>query len=140
MADTYLGIGKLNFFVFLVVYFMIVGVVGALFDPIGNGLVPTEESLSSGAGKWNVDVEKGSDSNILGDPPGLSFWDTLTTIAKTIGTVFNIFWIGLTFNIPGMPILLRMFMVIPVVLVFIIVLFDIIIDLLNAVFKVPLAG
>lgn len=141
MADTYFGVGKINFFVFLVVYIMVVGCVGALFDPVSAGLVPTQKDLEEGAGGFPVDVYGKDTRTTMGkQAPKFDFWSALTTIAKTVSTALSIFVMGLTFNIPGIPILLRMFMVIPVVIVFIVVFLDIIIDILKAIFKVPLAG
>lgn len=142
----YAGIGKINFFVFLVVFFMIVGVVGAIFDPVGNGMVATEQDLIEGAGGWGIDVDRTGETDspnpLSKDSP--SAWDVLTTVAasyfSTVVTALRIFWIGLTFNIPGVPLLIRMFMVIPVVVSFVAVILDIIIELLKAVFKVPMAG
>ena len=142
----YAGIGKINFFVFLVVFFMIVGVVGAIFDPVGNGMVATEQDLIEGAGGWGIDVDRTGETDspnpLSKDSPsvGGSAWDVLTTVFSTVVTALRIFWIGLTFNIPGVPLLIRMFMVIPVVVSFVAVILDIIIELLKAVFKVPMAG
>lgn len=146
MADTYFGIGKLNFFVFLIVYFMIVGVVASVFNPTIAGVSPdmTEQSLEQGADKWtSVDVERAeNDKNTpLGkSPPDFNLWNAFGTVANICKTAFLVFWAGLTFNIPGVPTLLRMFMVVPVVIVFVVVIFDTLIDVLKAVFKIPAAG
>ena len=144
MADTYFGVGKLNFFIFLVVYISVVGLVGAMFDPVGAGLVPTQptqQDLEDGANSFPIDVYGKDTTTGMGkQPPGFSFWSALDTVSKTISTALAVFWMGLTFNIPGVPVMLKFFMVVPVVIVLIIVTLDIIIDILKAVFKVPLAG
>lgn len=151
MAETYFGIGKLNFFVFLIVYFMVVGLVAALFDPslVGVGKDPSLQDLEKKTAYPNIDIdgkdaktEKDKQINPLGNLPQMADWDkgAFGKISELFGTGIGIFWAGLTFNIPDMPLLLRLFMVIPVVGAFMIVMLDMIIDLLKAVFKVPLAG
>lgn len=143
MADTYLGIGKLNFFVFLIMYILVVGVVSAIFDPVGLGLVTTNENIAEGANKFPIDVSKTGpkdNPNPLGGAPNVGIWDAIGKVAGIIGTAIGIFWAGLSFNVPGVPLLLRTFMVIPVFVLFVVVLLDLIIDILKAIFKVPLAG
>jgi hypothetical protein len=141
MAD-YFGVGKINFFVFLVVYISVVGLVAALFDPVSAGLVPTQTELEKGASPFTgVDVYGKDTSTGMGkQSPGFIILSALDIIGKTMGTALSVFWLGFTFNIPGIPVMLRFFMVIPVVIVLLVVCLDIIIDILKAVFKVPLAG
>lgn len=127
MADTYFGIGKLNFFVFIVVYFMVVGVVGAVFDPVGKGLVPTDDSLAKGAKQFDTGVMAKQKA------PKADIWGAFGMIGGVVSTGLGIFWIGMTFDIPGIPDMLRLFLTVPVLIVFFVVIIDILMDIIKTV-------
>jgi hypothetical protein len=119
MAETYLGIGKLNFFVFLCIYVIIVGVVCAMFNPSVTGF----------------DNNPYKESNTFADKktPATDLWGMFGFIGDIVKVALSVFWAGLTLNIPDVPIIVKAFMVTPVFLIFIVVIIDILLDIIKTV-------
>jgi hypothetical protein len=142
MADTYLGIGKLNLILFMVVYFMIVGVVATIFNSAEDNTVLSDSSLSEGAdSSWDrsTNLQQGKTVNV--EKPSNNWWDSAGKAIRILTSGVAIFWAGITFDLGDeFPLLLRLFLSVPVVLLFLVVVIDTIIEVLKAVFKVPFSG
>ena len=143
MADTYFGIGKLNFFLFLVIYMLVLGLVITMFNNTTNkewdgkwhspfGDIKTPENPSNEQTSLKKEV-----TNPIGLPNPMAPVEKLSNgFAKLGGIIMSalgIMWIGLTVNAPGMPDIVRIFMITPVVILLSVVILDIILDLIKAV-------
>ncbi len=142
MAETYLGIGRFNIILFLVIYFMVVGVVGSLFDPTfyaDKSL--TENDVNNGIDVWGMDSKvQGQTKTALLQQVNPTLWNAWDNIVKIFTTFLSLIFIGMTFSIPNVPTAVQLFMSVPVIILFAFIILDLVIDILKAVFKVPLSG
>lgn len=143
MADTYFGIGKLNFFLFLVVYMLVLGLVISIFNNTQNN-AEWDGKMHSPFGSVNSETPqqespslKKEVTNPIGLPNPMSPIEKLSggfaKLGDIIMSALGIMWIGLTVDAVGMPEIIRLFMITPVVILLSVVILDIVLDLIKAV-------
>jgi hypothetical protein len=124
MAETYLGIGKLNFFLFLIIFVFIVGAVAQVFQAKDPASVTAQNSKFNQA------------TTFKDKPAPTGNWlDTVTSGMGMVKTALGVFWAGLTLDIPDLPTAIRLIICVPVIIMFMVVLIDILVDVSDIAIK-----
>ena len=121
MSDSYFGIGKLNFILFLVIYVLAIGITNAVFNP-------TTYSVGSGTG---LGFEAGVFKDQQQPPSGSDIFSALNQFVSIIFTGMSILFNGFWINVPGVPLIVNLLLCLPVDILLVIVLMDIIRDILG---------
>jgi hypothetical protein len=108
--------GRYKIMLSLVIIIMVLGVTATIFDP-ETGYVDSFGDVQS-----LKDNEDTIDDN---------WWTQATGAFSFIGTAFSIFFRGLFLDVPFIPVILKIFIVTPLLFMLSIVLFEILLDIIN---------
>lgn len=121
MSDSYFGIGKLNFILFLVIFMLVVGIVNVVFNPTAYGL-GEQNMLGYEGGVFQDQQSQPADNNIF------------TAISQFVALIFaglTLLSAGFYLNIPGIPMIVNLLLCVPVDILLVIVIIDIVRDILG---------
>jgi len=121
MSDSYFGIGKLNFILFLVIYMLVIGVTNAVFNPAAYS-VGSGSALGYEGGVFQDQQQQPSGTDIFS-----AIGQFVSIIFSGLSLLLNGFWI----TVPGVPAIVNLVLCAPVDILLVIVLMDIIRDILG---------
>jgi len=121
MSDSYFGIGKLNFILFLVIFMLCVGIINVVFNPTAYGL-----------GEQNMlGYESGVFQDQQSQPSGGDMFSALNQFVSLIFAGLTLLSAGFYLNIPGVPAIVNLLLCVPVDILLVVVIIDIIRDILG---------
>lgn len=121
MSDSYFGIGKLNFILFLVIFMIVIAIVNVVFNPTAYG-IGSQSVLGYESGVFQ-DQQK--------QPSGTDMFSAISQFVSLVFTGLTLLMSGFWLSIPGIPIIVNLLLCVPVDILLVVVLLDIIRDILG---------
>lgn len=114
------NLGRFNIIIFIVLYFLVVGFISTIFS---NQDVPSESEFKS---KMTKNIGEGVPKEVkINNPLTL-----LSDIVSIVGNGLSIFVKGLTFDIPEVPLVIRLFLQVPIIVLLCVLIIDLILELI----------